>query len=75
MTATAERHFDSTNGNLGETITMMMTHGEGPNPSDGPPNRKDAVLHERMQRLSLRGRTMPIRVKTERVDHARLDRG
>jgi uncharacterized glyoxalase superfamily protein PhnB len=30
-------------------ITMMMTHGEGPNPSDGPPNWKDAILHERMQ--------------------------
>ena len=36
---------------LGGKITMMMTHGQGPNP-DGPPNWpanwKDAILHARM---------------------------
>jgi len=33
---------------LGGKITMMMTHGEGPNPNAGPPNWKDAILHARM---------------------------
>ncbi len=33
---------------LGGRITMMMTHGEGPEPTNAPPNWKDAVLHARM---------------------------
>jgi PhnB protein len=33
---------------LGGKITMMMTHGQGPNPNDGPANWKDAILHARM---------------------------
>jgi PhnB protein len=33
---------------LGGKITMMMTHGQGPNPNDGPANWKNAILHARM---------------------------
>jgi PhnB protein len=33
---------------LGGKITMMMTHGKGPNPNDGPANWKNAILHARM---------------------------
>ncbi len=33
---------------LGGKITMMMTHGQGPNPNNVPPNWKNAVLHARM---------------------------
>ena len=33
---------------LGGRITMMMTHGENPGPSQVPPEWKDAVLHARM---------------------------
>ncbi len=33
---------------LGGKITMMMTHSQGPNANDGPPNWKDAILHARM---------------------------
>ncbi len=33
---------------LGGKITMMMTHGQGPNPNAGPPNWKGAILHARM---------------------------
>ena len=33
---------------LGGKITMMMTHGQGPNANDGPPNWKNAILHARM---------------------------
>jgi len=33
---------------LGGKITMMMTHGEMPNPSQVPPERKNDVLHARM---------------------------
>ena len=34
---------------LGGRITMMMTHGENPGPSQVPPEWKDAVLHARME--------------------------
>jgi len=34
---------------LGGKITMMMTHGQGPNPNAGPPNWKEAILHARMK--------------------------
>src|ERR1700752_1916186 len=33
---------------LGGKITMMMTHGEQPNPTDVPPGWKNAILHARM---------------------------
>ncbi len=33
---------------LGGKITMMLTHGQGPNANDGPPNWKDAILHARI---------------------------
>jgi PhnB protein len=35
-------------GGNGGRITMMMTHGENPGPSQVPPEWKDAVLHARM---------------------------
>ena len=34
---------------LGGKITMMTTHGEMPNPSDVPPDWKDAILHARLE--------------------------
>ena len=33
---------------LGGKITMMMTHGQGPNGNNGSPDWKDAILHARM---------------------------
>lgn len=33
---------------LGGKITMMMTHGQGPNPQVGSSDWKDAILHARM---------------------------
>jgi PhnB protein len=33
---------------LGGKITMMMTHGEQPNPANVPPDWKNAILHARM---------------------------
>ncbi len=33
---------------LGGKITMMMTHAQGPNANDAPPNLKNAILHARM---------------------------
>jgi PhnB protein len=33
---------------LGGKITMMMTHGQAPNPGVGPPDRKNAILHARI---------------------------
>jgi len=33
---------------LGGKITMMMTHGQQPDPSSVPPEMKNAVLHARM---------------------------
>jgi PhnB protein len=33
---------------LGGKITMMMTHGQGPQPNDGPPDWKNAILHARI---------------------------
>jgi PhnB protein len=33
---------------LGGKITMMMTHGQGPNPNQVPADWKDAILHARM---------------------------
>jgi len=33
---------------LGGKITMMMTHGQGPNADAGSPNWKEAILHARI---------------------------
>ncbi len=33
---------------LGGTITMLMTHGDSPNPGEIPPGREHTVLHARM---------------------------
>ena len=33
---------------LGGKVTMMMTHGQGPNPNVGPGDWKNAILHARM---------------------------
>lgn len=40
-----ERAFRFYEQHLGGTITMMMTHGQQPNATDVPPERKNAVLH------------------------------
>jgi PhnB protein len=42
------RHSASTNSILAGKITMMMTHGQGPNPNAGPPDWKNAILHARI---------------------------
>jgi PhnB protein len=34
---------------LGGRITMLMTHGEGPNADNVPPELRDAVLHARLE--------------------------
>ena len=33
---------------LGGKVSMMMTHGEQPNPADAPAGWKDAILHARI---------------------------
>ncbi len=33
---------------LGGKITMMMTHGQAPNPANVPPDWKNAILHARI---------------------------
>lgn len=33
---------------LGGKISMMMTHGQGPNTKAGPPNWENAILHARI---------------------------
>jgi PhnB protein len=34
---------------LGGRITMMMTHGQGPNAASLPPDRMNAILHARIE--------------------------
>jgi PhnB protein len=34
---------------LGARITMLMTHGEGPDAANLPPDRRDDVLHARLE--------------------------
>ena len=34
---------------LGGRITMVMTHGQGPNAATLPPEQRDAILHARME--------------------------
>jgi PhnB protein len=43
-----ERAFRFYEQHLGGKITMMMTHGQQPNPNDVSPDWKDAILHARM---------------------------
>jgi PhnB protein len=46
---------------LGGKITMMMTHGQQPNPANVPADRKDAILHARIEigRTVLMGADIP----------------
>jgi PhnB protein len=44
-----EQAFRFYEQHLGGKITMMMKHGESPEPSPAPPDWKDAVLHARIQ--------------------------
>ena len=41
--------FEFYEAHLGGTITFVMTHGEIPGPAAVPPDRKNAVLHARME--------------------------
>jgi PhnB protein len=43
-----EQAFRFYEQHLGGKITMMMTHGEAPDPSGVPPNWKNAILHARL---------------------------
>jgi PhnB protein len=43
-----EQAFRFYEQHLGGKITMMMTHGQHPNPNDVSPDRKNAILHARM---------------------------
>ena len=43
-----EQAFRFYEQHLGGKITMMMTHGQQPNPNDVPPDRKNAILHARI---------------------------
>jgi PhnB protein len=43
-----EQAFRFYERHLGGKITMMMTHGQQPNPNDVPPDWKNAILHARI---------------------------
>src|ERR1700730_9364326 len=43
-----EQAFRFYEQHLGGKITMMMTQGQQPNPHDVPPDRKNAILHARI---------------------------
>ena len=43
-----EQAFRFYEEHLGGKVTMMMTHGQQPNPSDVPPDWRNAILHARM---------------------------
>jgi PhnB protein len=43
-----EQAFRFYEQHLGGKITMMMTHGQQPNPNDVSPDWKNAILHARM---------------------------
>jgi PhnB protein len=43
-----EQAFRFYEQHLGGKITMMMTHGQQPNPQNVPPNWKNAILHARI---------------------------
>ena len=44
-----EQAFRFYERHLGGKITMMMTHGQQPNPASVPADRKDAILHARIE--------------------------
>jgi PhnB protein len=44
-----EQAFRFYERHLGGEITMMMTHGQQPNPVNVPADRKDAILHARIE--------------------------
>jgi PhnB protein len=44
-----EQAFRFYEQHLGGRITMMMTHGQQPNPVNVPADRKDAILHARIE--------------------------
>lgn len=56
-----EQAFRFYERHLGGKITMMMTHGQQPNAADVPPDRKDAILHARIElgRTVLMGADIP----------------
>ncbi len=56
-----EQAFRFYEQHLGGRITMMMTHGQQPNPASVPPDRKDAILHARIEigRTVLMGADIP----------------
>ena len=43
-----EQAFRFYEQHLGGKITMMMTHGQQPNPENVPPDWKNAILHARI---------------------------
>jgi PhnB protein len=45
---TCRQAFEFYAQHLGGKIVMMMTHGEAPDPSQGHPELKDAILHARI---------------------------
>jgi PhnB protein len=45
---TCQEAFRFYEKHLGGKITMMMTHGQGPNPNAGGPDWKNAILHARI---------------------------
>jgi PhnB protein len=56
-----ERAFRFYEQHLGGKITLMMTHGEQPNPATVPDNWKNAILHARIEigKTVLMGADMP----------------
>ena len=56
-----EQAFRFYERHLGGKITMMMTHGQQPNAASVPPDRKDAILHARIEigRTVLMGADIP----------------
>ncbi len=46
---TCEEAFRFYEQHLGGKITMMMTHGEGPDQANVPADRKKAILHARIE--------------------------
>ena len=44
-----EQAFRFYEQHLGGKITMMMTHGQQPNPANVPADRRDAILHARIE--------------------------
>jgi len=56
-----EQAFRFYEQHLGGKITMMMTHGQQPNPNDVSPDRKNAILHARINigEMELMGADVP----------------